>query len=155
AQTQGHAYLPTPQCYALVREYERILACGHATNPPPQRRRTQHKQRGQRKQLPVRNLLERLWLGQAAVLAFLDDLTIPFDNNQAERDLRLLKTQQKISGCFRSEAGAEAFARLRSVLSTYRQQGVALLAAADPVYRQPTLPGRGLNSHSRSCLNCC
>ena len=77
----------------------------------------------------MRNLLERLWLGQAQVLAFLDDLTIPFDNNQAERDLRMLKTQQKISGCFRSDAGAEAFARLRSYLSTLRKQGVALLDA--------------------------
>ena len=47
------------------------------------------------KQTPVRNLLERLWLGQDEVLRFLDDLTIPFDNNQAERDLRLIKTQQK------------------------------------------------------------
>jgi transposase len=70
-----------------------------------------------------------LWLGQEQTLAFLDDLTIPFDNNQAERDLRLLKTQQKVSGCFRSDAGAEAFARLRSYLSTLRKQGVALLEA--------------------------
>lgn len=77
----------------------------------------------------MRNLRERLWLGQPQVLAFLDDLTIPFDNNQAERDLRMLKTQQKISGCFRSDAGAAAFARLQSVLSTLRKQGVALLDA--------------------------
>jgi hypothetical protein len=54
-----------------------------------------------------------LWLGQDEVLRFLDDLTIPFDNNQAERDLRLLKVQQKVSGCFRSDRGADAFARLR------------------------------------------
>jgi transposase len=47
------------------------------------------------------------------VLAFLDDLAIPFDSNQAERDLRGLKIHQKVSGCFRSDAGAEAFACLR------------------------------------------
>ena len=47
------------------------------------------------------------------MLAFLDDLAIPFDSNQAERDLRGLKIHQKVSGCFRSDAGAEAFACLR------------------------------------------
>jgi hypothetical protein len=53
------------------------------------------------KQTPAQNRLERLWLGQEQVLALLDDLTIPFDNNQAERDLRILKVQQKVSGSFR------------------------------------------------------
>src|SRR5260221_644398 len=82
----------------------------HAATPPPARR---PRQRGRVKQTPAQNLLERLWLGQEQVLAFLDDLTIPFDNNQAERDLRMLKVQQKVSGSFRSMAGAEAFARIR------------------------------------------
>jgi transposase len=68
------------------------------------------------------------------VLAFLDDLTIPFDNNQAERDLRMLKVQQTVSGCFRAPSGAAAFARLRSYLSTLRKQGVALLAALETLF---------------------
>jgi transposase len=131
ARAQGHTRLPARQRHALVTQYARILARGHAANPPPPRR---PKQRGRLKQSPTRNLLERLWLGQAQVLAFLDDLTIPFDNNQAERDLRLLKTQQKISGGFRSEAGADAFARLRSCLSTFRKQGVALLDALHTLF---------------------
>lgn len=125
-RAQGHARLPASQRDALVARYERLLALGLAANPPPPH---DPRRRGRIKQSPARNLLERLWLGQAQVLAFLDDLTIPFDNNQAERDLRLLKTQQKISGCFRSDAGADAFARLRSYLSTLRKQGVALLDA--------------------------
>jgi transposase len=141
ARVQGQARLPAAQRDALVAQYARILARGHAANPPPPRRPKQH---GRRKQSPVRNLLERLWLGQSQVLAFLDDLTIPFDNNQAERDLRLLKTQQKISGSFRSDAGADAFARLRSVLSTWSKQGMALLDALQTlVLGNPLYPAWG------------
>ncbi len=126
ARAQGQARLLAAHRDALVARYERLLALGLAANPPPPHN---PRRRGRSKQSPARNLLERLWLGQTQVLAFLDDLAIPFDNNQAERDLRLLKTQQKISGCFRSGAGADAFARLRSYLSTLRKQGVALLDA--------------------------
>ena len=80
-------------------------------------------------------------MGQEHVLAFLDDLMIPFDNNQAERDLRGLKVHQKVSGCFRSDAGADAFARLRSYLATLRKQDHALLAALEAVFvGQPLYP---------------
>jgi transposase len=82
-----------------------------------------------------------LWLGQDQVLAFLDDLTIPFDNNQAERHLRMLKVQQKVSGSFRSPHSAAAFARLRGYLSTLRKQGYALLAALEALFAsQPLYP---------------
>jgi hypothetical protein len=81
---------------------------------------------GRLRQSSARNLLALLLLGHKAVLAILDDLTIPFDNNQAERDLRTLKLQSKVSGCFRSDTGAHAFTRLRSYLSTLRKQRQAL-----------------------------
>ncbi len=126
ARARGEMRLPPLQRDPLVARYERLLALGLAANPPPTH---DPRRRGRSKQSPTRNLLERLWLGQDQTLAFLDDLTIPFDNNQAERDLRMLKTQQKVSGCFRSDTGAEAFARLRSYLSTLHKQGVALLDA--------------------------
>src|SRR6266849_814754 len=131
ARTSGRRQLPTTTRQVFVARYRKLLAAGHAANPPPERR---PRQRGRVKQTPVRNLLERLWLGQDEVLRFLDDLTIPFDNNQAERDLRLLKVQQKVSGCFRSDHGAAAFARLRGYLSTLSKQGLALLAALESVF---------------------
>ena len=52
---------------------------------------------------------------------------VPFDNNEAERDLRMMKTKQKISGCFRSLAHARAFASLRSVIATAKKQSVNVL----------------------------
>jgi transposase len=138
ARAAGLGQVPPAQRVELTARYEALLASGLAANPPPERRPGQ---RGRLKQSPARNLLDRLWLEQAQVLAFLDDLTIPFDNNQAERDLRTLKMQQKVSGCFRSERGGAAFARLRSYLSTLRKQGQALLAALHTVFAgQPLYP---------------
>ena len=130
ARAAGLRALPTAVREALVARYRALLAAGHAANPPPERR---PRQRGRVKQPPACNLLERLWLGQEQVLAFLDDFSIPFDNNQAERDVRMLKVQQKVSGCFRSDGGADVFACLRRYLSTLRKQGVALLAALETV----------------------
>jgi transposase len=138
ARATGLRSLPTAVRAALVTRYRALLAMGHAANPPPERR---PHQRGRVKQSPARNLLERLWLGQDEVLAFLDDFAVPFDNNQAERDVRMLKVQQKVSGSFRSDWGADAFACLRGYLSTLRKQGVALLAALETVVAgQPLYP---------------
>jgi transposase len=138
ARAAGLHSLPSAIRETLVTRYRALLAAGHAANPPPQRR---PRQRGRVKQTPAQNLLERLWIGQEQVLAFLDDFTIPFDNNQAERDLRMLKVQQKVSGSFRSDRGADAFACLRGYLSTLRKQGVALLAALETVVAgQPLYP---------------
>lgn len=141
ARDQGASQVTALQHAAFVARDEALLVGGLAANPPPTRRRGQ---RGRLKQSPARNLLERLWLQQDQVLAFLDDLTIPFDNNQAERDLRMLKTQQKVSGCFRSDAGADAFARLRGYCSTLRKQGVALLDALRTLFAgTPLYPALG------------
>ncbi len=76
----------------------------------------------------------RLWTYEHEALRFLDDFAVPFDNNQAERDLRMVKVQQKISDTFRSGTGADAFCRLRSVCSTWRKQGRSVLQALEAAF---------------------
>ena len=87
----------------------------------------------------ARATLDRLRKHQKAVFYFLEDLRVDFDNNLAERDLRMIKVQQKVSGCFRSLAGAQAFSCIRGYLSTLRKQGLPLLPAL-----QATLCGHPL-----------
>lgn len=77
----------------------------------------------------ARNLLRRFQSRREEVLWLLTDLAVPFDNNQAERDLRMVKLQQKTSGCFRSEQAARQFCRIRSYISTMRKQGKRVLQA--------------------------
>jgi transposase len=115
----------------FIARYEALLGEGRAQNPqPPPSAQEEGKRRGgRRKQSPVRNLLDRLWAYQHEALLFLDDFAVPFDNNQAERDVRRVKVQQKVSGTFRSDAGAEAFCRIRSVCSTWRKQARSVLDA--------------------------
>ena len=146
AQAAGGTSLPPAHRQTLRTRYEALLLAGLAANPPPPPPPLPPggRRRGRRKQSPARHLLERLWLGQAEVLAFLDDFTIPFDNNQAEQDLRMYKVQQKISGCFRADAGAHAYCRIRGYLSTLRKRRHALLLALHTVFTgRPFLPALG------------
>jgi transposase len=137
ARADGRPHLAPGVRADFVERYHALLEAGLAANPPPPDQERRPGRRGRLKQTPARNLLERLLLQRDEVLgfsAFLDDLAIPFDNNQAERDLRGLKIQQKVSGCFRSEWGADAYARIRGYLATLRKQGRPLLAALEAAF---------------------
>ncbi len=137
AQAAGRTELPTRQRAGFEAAYTRILNEGELANPPPQ----PTGKRGRPKQTPARNLLDRLVTHRGAVLAFLHDFRVPFDNNQAERDLRMLKVKSKVSGCFRSPQGADQFCRIRGYLSTLRKQGYSVLDGLTSVFvGQPYMP---------------
>jgi len=130
-RTQGRTRLPVLQEAAFEGRYQKLLQQGLAANPPPV---GTGGKRGRPKQSVARNLLLRLQEHQEQVLAFLYDFAVPFDNNQAERDVRMMKVQQKVSGCFRSTEGADAFCRIRSYICTLRKQGKQILSALEHVF---------------------
>jgi len=113
--------------------YQRLIRQGYEQNPPPED--PPRDKRGRPKQSGARNLLGRLDVHRRQVLAFMYDFAVPFDNNLAERDLRMIKLRQKISGGFRTLSGAAGFCRLRSYLSSLRKQGKNLLQALESVFR--------------------
>ncbi|GAC1565441.1 MAG: IS66 family transposase [Ktedonobacteraceae bacterium] len=122
-----------------VARYFEILAAGYAAHPPPLTSSAE-KGKGRRKQSKAKNLLDALLLRAEQVLALLDDLRIPFTNNLAERDLRMAKVQQKISGTFRSATGATAFCYIRSYLSTMQKQGHTMLSSLAAVFNGNPFP---------------
>lgn len=139
AKAQGQTALPIEQLTAFKARYSEILELGLAANPPPTPSPESPKKRGRPKRSPPLNLLMRLQSQQTSVLGFMVDFEVPFDNNQAERDLRMMKLKQKISGCFRSEAGAQMFCRIRGYLSTLRKQEQNVLGALVELFSGRTI----------------
>ena len=140
ARQSGHDRLDPAALDRYRNRYRKLLDAGYALNPEPERTG----KRGRPKQGKIRSLLLRLDAYQDDVLRFATDFNVPFDNNQGERDLRMIKLQQKISGCWRSSEGAASFLALRSYIQTARKQGQDILAvlqaAADG---RPWVPAGG------------
>ncbi len=147
AKAQGETALPLEEQQDYTQRYRQILETAAATYPTPQRLPGQ---RGRLKQAKSKNLLDRLLYYEKETLRFMSDFRVPFTNNQAERDLRMVKVQQKISGCFRSPQGTEAFCRVRGFISTVKKRGQNVLDSLTQLFQPPlqtaeyTLQGQSL-----------
>jgi len=129
ARAAGAAAIDADLLTALAARYSGHLTQGRAANPPRRRRTT------------TQALIDRLDRRRDEVLRYTADLAAPFDNNQAERDVRMVKLQQKISGGWRTLAGAEAFCAVRSYIATARKHGVGVLGVLrDAMTADPWLP---------------
>jgi len=120
---ESNGKLEEKQSNEYREEYRRQLKLAEIECPPPDEKERNGKG-GRLKRSKSRNLLERLVKYEEDVLRFMDNEIVPFTNNQAERDIRMTKVHQKISGCFRSMEGADMFCRIRGYLSTCRKNEV-------------------------------
>lgn len=119
AKADGQTRFSKKTLDRLHASYREVIAIGHEENPG-----LAEDSEGRRpKRTKAQNLLLRLDERESEVLRFATDFRVPFDNNQAERDIRMVKLQQKISGCWRTTEGAERFLAIRSYLSTARKHG--------------------------------
>jgi hypothetical protein len=131
ARDAGLDAIPAHIVDPLISRFIRTIHLGLLLHPPSR----------DRKQSKTRNLLVRLRGYQHQVLLFARDLTVPFTNNQAERDLRMIKAQLKTSGGWRTRRGAHAWLRVRGYISTARKSGLHIITALrDAITGNPWLP---------------
>jgi transposase len=133
----GKKRLASKRQKEFLSQYDQIVAEAGKLYEPLQRKKGPSKKPRERESPIVgaaRKLVNRLGAKRDEILLFMRDFRVPFDNNQAERDLRMLKVKQKISGCFRTESGAEEFCRVRSYVSTMKKQGHGIMEVIKSIF---------------------
>jgi hypothetical protein len=132
AKQRAQMMLKEEQIKRLELKYENIILSGHAFFPKiekvPKKKRVTKKPKSQ-------NLLLRLEKYKTETIRFITDFQVPFDNNMAERDLRMIKVKQKVSGTFMSRTGGEIFARIKGYISTVKKNGLNVMDELKKVFR--------------------
>jgi transposase len=132
AKAQKKTMLSDNVCLALTAKFDKLIEKGYSTTPVPKQKKKGT--RGKQKRGKTLCLLDRFKARSKEILDFIFDFSKPFDNNQAERDIRMTKVKQKISGTFRNSNMAQTFCRIRSFISTAIKQSVNVLQAIEGIY---------------------
>ena len=124
-KNQGISSIPSSYIEKMQKLYDKILEKGftyHESKEELPRGKS-----GRKRHRRGHNLLRRLRKNKNSILRFIYEEKVPFSNNQAERDIRMMKLKQKISGGFRTLVGGEEFSRIKSIFSTLSKQGINIL----------------------------
>lgn len=139
SKSVGQSSLSSEQLHNFEHDYTQILERGR--KDIPELKPNLEAKRGRKKSHPSQNLWNRLANYKSETLAFMHDFRVPFSNNQGEQDIRMIKVKQKVSGCFRSEVGAEVFCQIRGYVSTVRKNGLNIFDALVNVFKgKPFMP---------------
>ena len=131
-RSEGKTFLAEGELSNYIQRYQMLVEEGLLKNPEQAKPKGK---RGRAKQTKARLLLLRLHERQEEYLRFANDFTTPFDNNQAERDIRMAKVKQKVSGCFRSDKGESSFATIYSFIQTLKKNGVSAFGELVKVFK--------------------
>jgi len=141
-EKSGRTKIPEKTRQSIKKRYDKIIEEGKKINPEPPPRAAG--KRGRVKRSKPLNLLIRMADRKEEIMGYFDWGHVPYDNNQAERDLRMMKVREKISGTFRAQSHAQAFCDIRSIISSARKQSRLMLGTLTDLIELPKSLGKKL-----------